>query len=293
MKIETLTNLTGGELLNRPYISEVLFFTSDVEEVNRGSCFFAKKTSDIAQAIKNGAYAIIVDKEVPILDKEIAWILVEDFEKAIFNIFKYENLKHDIFLVDKITFEIIDSMNLDKRVVALKNDEDLLRAINLREKYIVSHNEKFKELFPNVKELKPAEISLEKDGLFKMVFEKETINLPFVYSENFKKAYSFFVDNDLKYTLEFEIQRFKPVFVDSLLREVKFGESSKVVITGLKNDEIFFKELNYIVENTKHAKTVFINSTTSALLNNPFNFAVCVDYEFNPNVVEEKGLFDD
>ena len=43
MKIETLTNLIGGELINRPYISEVVHFTDNVEEVRRGSCFFAKK----------------------------------------------------------------------------------------------------------------------------------------------------------------------------------------------------------------------------------------------------------
>ena len=41
MKIETLVNLTGGELINRPYISEVVSFTQNVDEVNRGTCFFA------------------------------------------------------------------------------------------------------------------------------------------------------------------------------------------------------------------------------------------------------------
>ncbi|WP_457561823.1 hypothetical protein [Caminibacter pacificus] len=293
MKIETLTNLISGELLNRPYISEVLFYTSDVEEVNRGSCFFAKKTADIAEAIKRGAYAIIVDKEVPILDKEIAWIKVDDFKKAIFNIFKYENLKNKIFLSDKITFEIIKNMNQDKRVVVLNEDEDLLRAINLSEKYIVTKETYFKEIFSNIEELKPKKLNLQKEGLFRMKFESFELHLPFVYAENFEKAYNFFDKNELKYTLEFEIERFKPVFVDALLREVKYGESSKVVIKGLKNDEIFFKELNYIVENTKHAKCVFINETTKELLNSPFNFAVCVDFDFEPKVIEEKGLFND
>jgi len=291
MKIETLTNLISGELLNRPYISEVLFFTTDVDEVNRGSCFFAKKTSDITQAIKNGAYAIIVDKDVAILDKEIAWIKVDDFKKAIFNIFKYENLKNKIFVTDSITFEIIEKMNQDKRVVLLKNDEDFLKAINLREKFILTDKKEFLEIFKNSKELECGEIDLKQIGLFKSKFEENEINLPFVYKEYFSKAYKFFTDNDLKFTLDFELDRFKPLFVDGLLREVKFGESERVVILNLKNDEFFFKELNYIVENTKHAKTVFINKHFKNY--DFFNYLVCVDVEFKPNVIEEKGLFND
>jgi ferrochelatase len=291
MKIETLTNLISGELLNRPYISEVLFFTTDVDEVNRGSCFFAKKTSDITQAIKNGAYAIIIDKDVAILDKEIAWIKVDDFKKAIFNIFKYENLKNKIFVTDSITFEIIEKMNQDKRVVLLKNDEDFLKAINLREKFILTDKKEFLEIFKNSKELECGEINLKQIGLFKSKFEENEINLPFVYKEYFSKAYKFFTNNDLKFTLDFELDRFKPLFVDGLLREVKFGESERVVILNLKNDEFFFKELNYIVENTKHAKTVFINKHFKNY--DFFNYLVCVDVEFKPNVIEEKGLFND
>jgi len=293
MKIETLTNLISGELLNSPFISEVLFFTTDVDEVNRGTCFFAKSTANIPQAIKNGAYAIIVDKDVDILDKEIAWIKVDDFEKAIFNIFKYENLQHEIFLVDIVTFEIIEKMNNDKRVVLLNSDEDLLKAINLREKYIVTKNPTYKEIFANIKTLRSKKINLSQLGLFKSKYNETELNLPFVYKENFSKALNFFESNDLKYTLEFELDRFKPIFVDFLLREVKFGESEKVVINGIKNDEIFFKELNYIIENTKHAKTLILNPKMKNKLKEKFNYAVCVDFEFTPTKVEEKGLFDD
>ena len=81
MKIETLVNLTGGELINRPFISEVVFFTDNSEEVSRGSCFFATDTYAINEAVKNGAYAIITDKELPVLDKEIAWIKVDSFKR--------------------------------------------------------------------------------------------------------------------------------------------------------------------------------------------------------------------
>ncbi|EDM23061.1 hypothetical protein FE773_05120 [Caminibacter mediatlanticus TB-2] len=292
MKIETLVNLIDGELLNRPFISEVVNFTKDIDKVSRGSCFFAEDESLIPFAIKNGAYAIIVSKDTKILDKEIAWIKVDDFKKAIFKIFKYENLKHKIYLADKITLKLIKAMNLDKKVVILENEEDFLKAINLTNKFLLMDNKK-KNIFPNKEELKSISIELEMINLFKSRYKKEEINLPFVYKNSFSKAINFFESNNLKYTLEFEIDRFKPVFVDSFLREVEYGSSDRVLITGIQNDEIFFDELNYLIENTKHAKTIVVDKNREELLTHRFNFAMIVGFDVKLNEKEEKGLFDD
>ena len=293
MKIETLSNLIGGELLNRPYISEVLHFTQNVDDVNRGSCFFAASLSDIPQAIKNGAYAIITKDYVDILDKEIAWIKVDDFKKAIFNIFKYENLKHEIYLVDKISLMLIDAMSLDKRVVVLKDTDDFFKAINLREKFIFTDDETFENIFANVKYLNSSDIELKQVGLFKSIYKNQEINLPFVYKDSFSKVVGFFDKNSLKYTLEFELKRFRPVFVDSLNREVEFGESDRVIITGIENDEVFFDEINFFIENTKHAKSVVVDEKRKDLLKKPFNFAMAVGFKFEAAKIKEKGLFDD
>ena len=291
MKIETLTNLTSGELINRPYISEVVHFTDNVDEVRRGSCFFAKKTADIPQAIRNGAYAIVSEKHLDVLDKEIAWIVVESFKKSIFNIFKYENLKHKIYLGDKITLMLIKAMNLDKRVVVLESEEDFLKAINLTDKFLIMNEKDNAGVFANTEKLKSKKINLEYLTLFKSKYKEHELNLPLVYKNSLSKALKFFEDNKIKFSYEFEIERFKAVFVNRFLEEVEYGKSEKVVITGIKNDEVFFDELNYIVENTKHAKTVFADS--SKMLQSPFNFAVAVGFDFKPKIIEEKGLFDD
>jgi len=291
MKIETLTNLIGGELINRPYISEVVHFTDEVNEVRRGSCFFAKKTADIPQAIKSGAYAIISERQLDVLDKEIAWIVVDSFKKAIFNIFKYENLKNKVYLTDKITLMLIKAMNLDKRVVVLETEKDFLKAINLTDKFLIMNEKDNGGVFANTEKLKSKKINLEYLTLFKSKYKEYELNLPLVYKNSFSKALKFFEDNEVKFSYEFEIARFKPVFVNQFLEEVEYGKSEKVIITGIKNDEIFFDELNYIVENTKHAKTIFANS--SKMLQKPFNFAVAVGFDFQPKIKEEKGLFDD
>ena len=294
MKIETLVNLTGGELINRPFISEVVLFTDNSEEVVRGSCFFATDTYSINEAIKNGAYAIITDRELPVLDKEIAWIKVNDFKRAVFNIFKYENLKNKIYLTDKITSCLIKAMSNEKNLVVIQDEfKDLLKALNLNNKYIVTSKKEFKDIFANIEEIKSENIMLSIKTLFKTDFQGIELNLPFVYKENFAKALNFFKSNNLKYTLEFEIERFKPVFIDSKFREVDYGKSEKVLITNLKNDEFLFDEINYIIKYTKHANTVIVDKNHQQYLNEKFNFAALVDFEVELNVKNEKGLFDD
>ncbi len=294
MKIETLVNLTGGELINRPFISEVVLFTDNSEEVSRGSCFFATDTYSINEAIKNGAYAIITDKELPVLDKEIAWIRVDDFKKAVFNIFKYENLKNKIYLTDKITSCLIKAMSNEKNLVVIKDEfKDLLKTLNLNNKFIVTSKDEFKEIFANIEEIKSKNIMLNIKTLFKSDFKGVELNLPFVYKENFAKAINFFESNNLKYSLEFEIERFKPVFIDSKFREVEYGKSEKVLITNLKNDEFLIDEINYIIKYTKHANSVIVDKNHQKYLKEKFNFAALIDFEYEFKQKEEKGLFDD
>jgi len=291
LKIETLVNLVGGELLNSPYISEVTSFTDDKASVTRGGCFFVRKSEDIEEAVKNGAYAIISQNFENIIDKEIAWIKVDSIEKSVFDIFKYENLKSKVFYTDDITLHIIEKMNLNDELIILNSTADLLKALNINNKYMLTSEKTYCELFSNIEMLLPEEIYLKQQTLFKSIYEGEEINLPFVYKDEFSRAIKFFKDNGLKYTLEFELDRFKPEFVDFKLRKVSFGESDRVLILGIKNDRYFFKELNYLIDNTKHAKTIIVNEENKNLLKNPFNFAMLVDFEMEFNETKEEKLF--
>ena len=295
MKIERLVNLVGGELLNSPFISEVTHFTDDLKEVSRGTCFFAKNEKDLKKAVKKGAYAIISEKYFPILDSEIAWIKVKDFKRAVFDIFKYENLKTKIFTTDKITSSIIKAMNLEKNVVIVEDDiNELLKALNLKEKFIVASSQELQKTFLNTEEIKSVDIVLNFKSLFKSVYKYNTeINLPLVYKENFSKALNFFEKNNLRYTLEFEIERFKPIFINSKFEILEYGKSEKVLITNIKNDEFFIDELNYLFKYTKHGKTIIVDKNHQDYLKEKFNFAVLVDFEFEFKKEEEKGLFDD
>lgn len=289
MKIETLANLVQGELLNSPFISEVTSFTMDVDEVIRGSCFFVTNSEDIKYAIKNGAYAIVSKNYEKIVDNEIAWIKVDSIKDAILEIFKYESLKEKIYFCNEIEEELIEKMNLNKNVIILKNSNDLLKALNINNKFLITSNEKYKSLI-KFEELGSKDINLEYVSLFKSKYNGIEINLPFVYKEFFARVLNFFNRYNLKYTLEFELDRFKPIFVDYQFNEVEYGSSERVLISGIKNDKFLFDELNFIIDKTKHAKTIIVNENNKDLLKKGFNFAVLVDTKIELNQKEEKAL---
>jgi len=289
VKIETLANLVKGELLNSPFISEVTSFTMDVDEVIRGSCFFVTNSEDIKYAIKNGAYAIVSKNYEKIVDNEIAWIKVDSIKDAILEIFKYESLKEKIYFCNEIEEELIEKMNLNKNVIILKNSNDLLKALNINNKFLITSNEKYKSLI-KLEELGSKDINLEYVSLFKSKYRGIEINLPFVYKEFFARVLNFFNRYNLKYTLEFELDRFKPIFVDYQFNEVEYGSSERVLISGIKNDKFLFDELNFIIDKTKHAKTIIVNENNKDLLKKGFNFAVLVDTKIELNQKEEKAL---
>jgi len=289
VKIETLANLVKGELLNSPFISEVTSFTMDVDEVIRGSCFFVTNSEDIKYAIKNGAYAIVSKNYEKIVDNEIAWIKVDSIKDAILEIFKYESLKEKIYFCNEIEEELIEKMNLNKNVIILKNSNDLLKALNINNKFLITSNEKYKSLI-KLEELGSKDINLEYVSLFKSKYNGIEINLPFVYKEFFARVLNFFNRYNLKYTLEFELDRFKPIFVDYQFNEVEYGSSERVLISGIKNDKFLFDELNFIIDKTKHAKTIIVNENNKDFLKKGFNFAVLVDTKIELNQKEEKVL---
>ena len=289
MKIETLANLVKGELLNTPFISEVTSFTMDVDEVIRGSCFFVTNSEDIKSAIKKGAYAIVSKNYEKIVDNEIAWIKVDSIKGAILEIFKYESLKEKIYFCNEIEEELIEKMNLNKNVLFLKNSNDLLKALNINDKFLITSKKEYKSLI-KLEELGSSDIRLEYISLFKSKYNGFEINLPFIYKDFFARVLNFFNRYNLKYTLEFELDRFKPIFVDYQFNRVEYGSSERVLISGIKNDKFLFDELNFIIDKTKHAKTIIVNEDNKDILKKGFNFAILVDTKIELNKKEEKAL---
>jgi len=282
MRIEDVVNIADGELVNAGYISDILFFEEELEKVRRETLFVSNDIEKIREAIKKGAYAILHSKKLRIIDEEIAWIRVESLEDSFLKLLKYKLLSNKLFVTDKITLEIIKSINKDKKVIVLdKIDFNFLNGDNLI--YVTSSDKIAQIAINKIKIEKELKIEIIQHSTFLLDFifknHKYSLIFPFLYCNNLEKALSFFENLELNYLLkELKLSRLVPQFINSRYEKVEFGKSQIVVVEGIKKDNYFIDELNYLFQNLKYANVKFFdNSNIDSFYNEKFDFAILID----------------
>ena len=90
MQISSILDIVDGSLLNSPSISFIYSIKTNSKKVKEGDLFIVKDLNDIEIAIKNGAFAIILETNSPILDNEIAWIKVKNIDDCIIKLIRYK-----------------------------------------------------------------------------------------------------------------------------------------------------------------------------------------------------------
>lgn len=96
MQISSILDIVDGSLLNSPSISFIYSIKTNALKVKEGDLFIAKNINEIELAIKNGAFAIILDTNVPIIDNEIAWIKVKNIDISIIKLIRFKLAIKDI-----------------------------------------------------------------------------------------------------------------------------------------------------------------------------------------------------
>ena len=89
MQISSIIDIIDGRLLNRPSISFIYSIKTNAKKVKEGDLFIVQNDEDITFAVKNGAFALIVDEKYEIIDNEIAWIQVKSIEETIKKLIRY------------------------------------------------------------------------------------------------------------------------------------------------------------------------------------------------------------
>ncbi len=271
MRIENLTKLLAGEIVNSPAISQIESIKTKAGYVQRADLFVATNTKDIDIAIKNGAYGIIFDKDIKITDNEIAWIRVDNIEKALIRYLRYKviQLLPKIYLFDDITLQIIKNITKDNNISCLDGDIfdnfSKIMASN-SETIFVCNDKKFfgkinpasvSEEFEAKQHIKVISHSLLKmDFIYDDTIHKEKI-FPYVFIENLNRAIEFAKKLYLEISLENIAPKnhFEAIFIDNSLKIKKFGETSRVLLLE-KDIDILKKESEYLFENTKYAKSL-------------------------------------
>ena len=287
MIIDDIVNIIDGELINSGYISEIKGFANNLKKVKRESLFISNNLDEIKEAIKKGAYAILFSEDINIIDDEIAWIKVENINKALLNILKYKLINKTLYFCNDITLSIIESINKDN--IAIIKDDDFVEYLEGDYVFVTSLGTLL-NISSNVFVLQDKEnIKLLKSSTFISNFiykeNKYSIQFPKLYMEELEIALDFLENNNLKYNLKsLKLDRFIPIFINSKYEKVKYGKSQKVLITKLKNDNFLMRELDYIFENLKYAKVKFYNANNiDKIYKDKYNFAVLIDCEIELN----------
>jgi len=269
MRIENLTKIIEGELLNSPSITYIDQIRTNPKQVKRGDAFLTVDKQDIDIAIKNGAYAVIFTGQADIKDSEIAWIRVEDIQKSVIRYLRFKIVQSgfDVYYAEDVTYQILKSSVNSKNILFLDEDiiSNFIKIINADiDTLFVSNMINFvKEVNPLYKEIKKCKknfVEPIKFSLFQMdivcddIYHKE-IRVPKIFLPYLNDSINFLKEHGFSYNLpNIKIEsHFDPIFIDNEFNIKDFGDTNRVLI--LESDKNLIKdEIEYLCKYAKYAK---------------------------------------
>lgn len=320
MKISSLVDITGGKLLNSPAISFVTQFHTNIKKVSDGDLFISSDLDEIKEAIKRGAFAIVLDFDTDIsqLDQDIAYIKVDDISHATTKLlrFKLSNLKLNSFCVDFIAYEFIDVLlKTNKDIYFISESISSLEILqNIEEnKTLISQNEQFLyDIYPKTKKLTIKHMHFQNlivHSIFETSFLYQgeyfyKLRIPYIYLNHLLFIKEMFKINDIDSHKLKNISFMQPIFLNKQNQIVEYGKSNRFIITSEHEDisEVEFKFINTIFKYGKSLKIDASNMDKNEIFKNitntKFNCLYFIN-QTNENIIdilksnetEEKTLF--
>ncbi|WP_353662784.1 hypothetical protein [Hydrogenimonas sp. SS33] len=245
MRIESLLAVTGGTLLNTPFVSRFDSVALSAKKVERGTLFIAGNREEITDAVLRGAYGIVAEPPLHVADEEIAWIEVADLQKAlpkILRLWLVDNPRETL-LVSRPVFEFLQMLHHGGELLFLEGSEEAMSERVLRsrpDQAIVTFDTLFLEHVgmpytrpetgrPEARVLSRTlfETSLLLEGRFHPHLPLMPCMLPY-----FLGALALLKARSLPWHLS-KLDypgSCRPLFVDSRLRPLPFGASEKVLL---------------------------------------------------------------
>ncbi|XPV70045.1 MAG: peptidoglycan synthetase [Halarcobacter sp.] len=298
MQITSILDIVDGKLLNSPSISFIYTIKTNPNKIKESDLFVVQNKEDISLALENGAFALIVDEDVEISDKEIAWIKVNDVQEAIKKLIRYllSNKRLTAFYCNDASyslFKILKKNNVHTNIKLIpKNLSRFFKLIDDLEEndtIICSEQSTLDAIYPvnfnfNTKTYKID--NLIEHSIFETTFSYEErffskIKISSLYITEFLDVYSYLgFDSDLNKLKKFN--NLKPIFVDKLINHTDFGKTDKFLIAQ-ENDELIEKEISYLKYKYKYAQILYL--TTQEIDDNRD-----IDYTFINSLDELKSF---
>lgn len=288
MQITSLNDIIQGELLNSPAISFIYNVKTNVNKIQEGDLFFAFNEEEIAQALENGAFAVVTEHNSTILDQEIAWIKVENIQKAIIKYIRYKlsQLELKAYYCDTVSYELLKIFSSNAKDASfwlissnLNTTLNYINEIKNKDTLICNNQELLHSLYPTNENLNIQTYQVEN------LIEHSLFETSFSYQKNFfyrLKISSLFINQfmtvfNLLHLLPSDLHKlkkfncFKPIFIDKFFNACEYGRSDKFVLIQEKK-ELVFDELTYIQQKYKYAKTIIISKESIDIA--PFTYTL-------------------
>lgn len=315
MRLENVLALTYGKLINKPFVNSFNDIVFEAKHVKRGDLFVAFNTLDIEVAVLNGAYGIIFDKPTQISDIEIAWIKVENVQKALERLLRFKLIEKEVVVYecDEIVLKLALQVMTEPNFLAVSgNFEDVFGQLwHIEQKTTIlfcpALNDK--EIFTDIKKMPNTlskRITIMEQTLFETSFiyddtfyERQLIS-PF-FIPYLEELLNLFTSLKIHYRLKkfVPIEHFQAVFTNKNFEIKEFGASDKVLIFE-KNSSLIKKEIEFLQSNASWAQTIYVvphdcdyksgenvfeykneKDVKNILKNNNFHFALMVGLDIS------------
>lgn len=265
MNIENLRRLINAQALNNPSVSSVLNFAFEPKNIKQGYAYIGINAceDDIRQAIKNGAYAVIIEDDFEVIDDETAFIKVDSLSVALMRLMRFEssykNLK--FYSINSVQKAILKRMTLAKRasVLPVETEELFLKIINAQKDDIFFCDDikilsKIAPFYDTVWTDTNAQAINQGSIFFTSIIcddvYYQNLNIPKVFKGFLSGLMRCLNQNKISFKLNDlrAIGHFEPIFVDRNFKITPFGASFRAFIVE-NNDELFDMEASFLRRN--------------------------------------------
>ena len=273
MRLQNVLALTHAKLVNEPFVNNFTNIVLEAKNVKRGDLFIAFDVLDIQEAIFNGAYGVMFNRPTQISDDEIAWIKVDDIDKAFKRLLRFFLIEKEVVVYecDEITLKLALQVITEPIFVAISGSlESLAKTLlQINEKSIILFCPTLcdKNIFTDIKTMpKTAMMSIniiertlfETSFIYDDIFYERQLISPF-FIPYLEGLLHLFKSSKINFRLRkfTPIDHFEAVFTNKNFEIKEFGTSDRVLIFE-RNSTLIEKEIVYMQKNASWAKSIFI-----------------------------------
>lgn len=273
MRLESTLALIQGSLLNDPSITAFDSIAFEPKRVNRGNLFITDDPETVPEAVANGAYGIVCDRPMEVIDPEIAWISVDSVENALQRLLRFRLIEKEpeVYRCDPITLKLALQVETPSSFIALHGTlKEMFKQLWECEKHVrilFSPALTSEAIFTTVHEL-------PKNGSEEIAIIEQTLfETSFIYNNNFyerqllspffipylERLLHFFRAKNIAFKLRHftPIPHFEAIFTNSALERKEFGASDKVLIFE-PSFELVESQIAFLKRQANWAKIVYI-----------------------------------